>query len=133
MNPDIWGPHYWFFLHTIALHYPLFPNAVTKKKYYDFFQNFPLFIPSTEMGNQFSELLDKYPVSPYLDGRESLIIWVHHMHNIINKQLNKPILSYKDAMAKSEPTHVFKDVKLKKYIKYMSIIVVLVMITYYLY
>ena len=22
LNPKIWGPHYWFFLHTIAINYP---------------------------------------------------------------------------------------------------------------
>ena len=32
LDPKIWGPHYWFFLHTIAMSYPLRPNAVTKKK-----------------------------------------------------------------------------------------------------
>ena len=31
----VWGPHYWFVLHTIALRYPKNPNDVTKKKYYD--------------------------------------------------------------------------------------------------
>ena len=30
--PDIWGPHYWFFLHTVAESYPETPNAVTKRK-----------------------------------------------------------------------------------------------------
>ena len=44
-DPTIWGPHYWFFLHTISHTYPLYPNEVTKKKYYDLIQNMPLFIP----------------------------------------------------------------------------------------
>ena len=30
-DPNVWGPHYWFFLHTIAESYPLHPNDVTKK------------------------------------------------------------------------------------------------------
>ena len=32
LDPKIWGPHYWFFLDTIAMTYPNHPNAVTKKK-----------------------------------------------------------------------------------------------------
>ena len=36
LNPKIWGPHYWFMIHTIALNYPHSPNDTTKKKYYDF-------------------------------------------------------------------------------------------------
>ena len=35
LDPTIWGPHYWFFLHTIAMTYPIRPNDVTKKKYYE--------------------------------------------------------------------------------------------------
>ena len=31
LNPDIWGPHYWFVLYTIAISYPINPNDVTKK------------------------------------------------------------------------------------------------------
>ena len=30
--PEIWGPHYWFFLNTVAMTYPNYPNKVTKKK-----------------------------------------------------------------------------------------------------
>ena len=27
LSSDIWGPHYWFVIHTIALTYPLNPNG----------------------------------------------------------------------------------------------------------
>ena len=64
LEPKIWGPHYWFFLHTIALSYPNYPNTITKKKYYEFIQNMPLFIPIESISNDFSKLLDNYPVTP---------------------------------------------------------------------
>jgi hypothetical protein len=47
--------------------YPDNVNAVTKRKYYDFIINLPIFIPNSVIGNKFSEFLSKYPVSPYLD------------------------------------------------------------------
>ena len=89
LDPKIWGPHYWFVLQTISLSYPLRPNNVTKKKYYDFIQNFPLFIPIPELGDKFSIILDKFPVTPYLDSRESFMKWVHFIHNQINKYFRK--------------------------------------------
>ena len=92
-EPEIWGPHYWFFLHTIAESYPLHPTSVTKKKYYDLMINFPLFIPNEDIGNKFSQLLDKYPVAPYLDSRESFVRWMHFIHNKLNIQLGKEELS----------------------------------------
>ena len=97
-TPDIWGPHYWFFLHTIAHAYPENPTKVTKRKYYDFIQNVPLFIPVPEMGDQFSKLLDKYPVSPYLDHRDSFIRWVHFLHNKYNETLGKEEISLYDGI-----------------------------------
>ena len=41
---EVWEPNFWFFFHTIAHSYPAIPNSVTKRKYYDFIQNIPLFI-----------------------------------------------------------------------------------------
>ena len=32
-EPNVWGPHYWFFLHSIAHSYSSHPNEVTKRKY----------------------------------------------------------------------------------------------------
>jgi hypothetical protein len=93
-EPDVWGPHYWFFLHTIAHSYPESPNAVTKRKYYDLIQNMPLFIPVSDIGNKFSNLLDKYPVTPYLDSRESFIRWVHFIHNKVNVSIGKEEVSF---------------------------------------
>ena len=97
-RPEIWGPHYWFFLHTVARAYPDNPNAVTKRKYYDLIQNMPLFIPSSEMGDKFSKMLDKYPVSPYLDHRDSFIRWVHFIHNKMNHELGKEEVSLFQSM-----------------------------------
>ena len=85
LHPSVWGPHYWFTLHTIAIAYPQYPNEVTKKKYYDFIQNLPLFIPIENIGNTFSKMLDKYPVTPYLDSRDSFMKWVHFIHNKIKR------------------------------------------------
>ena len=87
LDPKIWGPHYWFVLHTIAITYPIHPNEVTKKKYYDFIQSLPLFLPVSEIGDSFSKFIDKYPVTPYLDSRESFVRWMHFIHNKINTAL----------------------------------------------
>ena len=120
LDSAIWGPHFWFFLHTIALSYPVRPNTTTKKKYYEFIQNIPLFIPIKSMSTDFSKLLDEYPVTPYLDSRDSFIRWTHFIHNKINTKLEKPTISlsqfyenyyneYKPSTVKMREASIWKE------------------------
>ena len=120
-NPTTWGPHYWFFLMTLALSYPDHINAVVKRKYYDFITNLPVFIPNPEIAHRFSNLLDKYPVSPYLDNRESFVKWVHFIHNKVNRELGKEEISYDAAIEsyfaeyRPKPIYLSERIKWKKY------------------
>jgi hypothetical protein len=139
LDPKIWGPHYWFFLHTIAMSYPVHPNAVTKKKYYDFVQNIPLFIPVESMAGEFSKLLDQYPVQPYLDNKESFIRWMWFIHNKINKKLEKPQISLSDFYVKYYEEYKPINEKMSEYYKirgkliYSGIIISIFGGIYYLY
>lgn len=139
LNPKIWGPHYWFFLHTLAMCYPNYPNDVTKKKYYDFIQNLPMFIPIDEIATYLSALLDKYPVQPYLDNRESFIRWTWFIHNKINEKLEKPKISLNDFYIKYYEEYKSIDVKLIDYYKirekfiYGSMLILIGGSIYYLY
>jgi hypothetical protein len=97
--------------------YPIRPNAVTKKKYYEFIQNLPLFIPVESMSGEFSKLIDKYPVTPYLDNRESLIRWTHFIHNKINQKLEKPQISLSEFYVKYYEEYKSQNVKMDEYYK----------------
>jgi len=123
LDPNVWGPHYWFFLHTLALSYPHHPNSVTKKKYYELIQNMPLFIPIELIGNNFEKLLDEYPVTPYLDSRESFIKWTHFIHNKINEKLEKPKISLNEFYFRYYEEYKPKDIKLKDYYRWREKII----------
>lgn len=111
LDPKVWGPHYWFVLHTISISYPINPNDVMKKKYYDFIQNLPLFIPIEGIGNSFSKLLDQYPVTPYLDSRQSLVRWTHFIHNKINSALKLPTMTLEESMTAYYENYKPKEIK----------------------
>lgn len=118
LDSKVWGPHYWFVLQSMGLTYPLNPNAVTKKKYYDFIQNIPLFLPDLELGNEFSKLLDKYPVTPYLDSRQSFTKWIYFIHNRINMQLGKDEISQIEAINTYYSCYKPKEIILREELKY---------------
>lgn len=138
-DPNVWGPHYWFFLMSIAISYPIKANETTKKKYYDFISNLPLFIPHPKIGNNFSGLLDKYPVSPYLDGKDSFVKWVHFIHNKINIEIGKDETTLTEALNNYYDLYKPKEIKLKEQIKYRKklvysgIIITLIISSYYFY
>ena len=139
LDPTVWGPFYWFVLHTIALTYPTNPNETIKKKYYDFIQNLPLFLPIPAIGNKFSDLLDKYPVVPYLDSQPSLVKWMHFIHNKINVSINLPEITMEEAMVNYYEHYKPKAVKDKeqrkmreKYV-FVGMTVVIIGLTVFLY
>jgi hypothetical protein len=139
LDPKIWGPHYWFVMHTIVLNYPMHPNDTSKKKYYDFIQNLSIFLPISNMGNLFSKLLDIYPVTPYLDSRESMIKWMHFIHNKVNLSLGIPEKSMHDSLQEYYKLYEPKEITIKndimkreKYI-YIGLMVSLLVISIYLY
>ena len=138
-DPVVWGPHFWFVLMTMAVSYPLKANEVTQKKYYDFITNLPLFIPHPQIGNKFSSLIDKYPVSPYLEGKDSFLKWVHFIHNKINVQLDKDEITMTEALDAYYDLYKPKEIILREQIKYRKklifgiIIIGLLIGGYYLY
>ena len=139
LDPKIWGPHYWFFLHTVAMTYPNHPNSVTKKKYYEFIQNLPLFIPVEQISKEFEKLIDIYSITPYLDNRESFVRWTHFIHNKINEKIEKPTISLNDFFIqyynqyKSTNEKIIEFYKLKKKFIYGGIIISIIGASYYLY
>ena len=139
LDPKIWGPHYWFFLHTVAITYPHHPNAVTKKKYYEFVQNLPLFIPVEQISKEMEKMIDLYPITPYLDNRDSFVRWMHFIHNKINEKLEKPQITLNDFFVqyyneyKSQNEKLAEFYKLREKLIYGGILISILGAIYYLY
>ena len=135
-SAKVWGPHYWFFIQTMALTYPDFPNDVIKRKYYDFFSNLPLFIPDEKMGKEFSNMLDKYPVTPYLSSKDSLVRWVVFIHNKYNEMTGKDEISIDEAMNRyyelyiPKPVYLHQELKMNRYYMHVAFILICLFLVY---
>jgi hypothetical protein len=100
LDPKVWLPHFQFVMQTMAISYPKHPNDVSKKKYYDFIQNLPVFLPDKPMGTYFIKLLDDFPVTPYLSSSMSFMKWVHFMNNKLNKAIGEPEIDFYESLEK---------------------------------
>lgn len=116
-NPTVWGPHYWFFLHSIGFTYPELPTDGEKKKYYNLITSLPTFIPNICVANNFQKLIDDYPVSSYLNSKESFLKWIHFIHNKINNQIGKEDISYIEFINNYNNEYKPKDIRFKEQIK----------------
>jgi hypothetical protein len=96
----------------------------------------PLFIPDSDIGDRFSNLLDKYPVSPYLGSRESFVRWVHFIHNKVNVLLGKDEMSLLEsidvyfAQYKPRPFVLSTTLGIPKYYLYAAIILMCIILIY---
>lgn len=117
LDPKIWIPKLQFMLITISLYYPLHPNDVSKKKYYDFITNLPVFFPDIPLGNDFIKLLDEFPVTPYLKSRESFMKWVHFINNKINITMDYEQKSFYESLESYYDYYKPEEIRKKEYSK----------------
>ena len=92
MEPAIWGPQAWTFLHSITLGYPENPTDMEKQKYYSFFNSLKNIIPCPNCREHYEQNFENIPIR--LDSREQLIEWLIDIHNSVNSMIGKREYSY---------------------------------------
>jgi hypothetical protein len=139
MEYSIWYDTFSFFLQCVAFQYPKYPNEMMKKKYYEFFQTLPLFIPIKKISSQFESILNEFPVQPYLDNKETIVKWVWFVLNKIKekeKQKTNTLYEFYDEYKeKCKPLHIKNKERIKKYQKiiFFTVFIILFLILCYLY
>lgn len=98
MKPEVWGKHYWFVIHVAALKYPQNPTESDVEIYRTFYNNMWHFIPCAKCSSNYKNHLIELPVENHMKNNATLFQWTVDLHNIVNKSLKKPVISYKDAL-----------------------------------
>ena len=97
MDPEIWGPHAWIFLHSITVTYPENPTEEDKIKYKNFFNSLHEVLPCPGCAHNYQIHLKKYPLNDkILSNRKKLIIWLIDIHNEVNKINKKKTINYNE-------------------------------------
>lgn len=99
MNPQVWGPSFWFVMHTVSLNYPDDPSYTDRRTHYDFYHIIRDVLPCVMCRQHYTELLEQFPVQPFLDSKTSLVSWVVMIHNQVNKRLDKPMIDREEMLA----------------------------------
>ncbi len=98
LNPEIWGPHFWYTLHTISFYYQEYPTSTDMRLYKEFYESFVTMLPCKSCKLHYRRLLSQYPIDAHLNSRDSLSRWVVFIHNQVNRKLNKKEMAYDDVV-----------------------------------
>ena len=109
MNPEIWGPPAWMFLHSVSLAYPKNPTEEDRTNYGTFFNNLQPVLPCNKCSINYLKHIQEDPIENHLDNKESLVKWLINLHNIVNQLNNKNKLSYDDVIDKYKNIYSLKN------------------------
>ena len=130
MNPDIWGPHAWFLLYSVALAYPEEPTKDDKTNYYNFYMSLQDVLPCLKCRVHYSQHIKNHPLSDeILNNKLSVFKWVHSIHNAVKESQGKKPYTLSSTIehfnkAYSTNKELFKDMK-KWYILIPVIIIII--------
>lgn len=131
MDASVWGPHSWFFLHSVTFGYPIEPTESDKKSYYNFITGLQYTLPCKECRKHFTKLLSDLPLYPYLDTRKNFVRWMVEVHNRVNISLKKKTYNVHDILNKYKEWYENKNfLKLPRWITLMIIICVIQLVIF---
>ena len=98
MNPEVWGPPAWTFLHSVTLAYPDNPTDTDKTNYKNFFTSLQPILPCAKCSQNYYKHLQEDPISNHLENKKSLVNWLINVHNKVNSSNDKRVLTYNEVM-----------------------------------
>ena len=97
LNPKIWGPHAWIFLHSVTLAYPECPTDKDKENMMYFFDSLKAVLPCFNCRTNLAMHMNKHPLTDdILNSKKALVNWLVNIHNEVNIMTNKPVMDLHD-------------------------------------
>mgnify|MGYP001997955489 CR=1 FL=1 len=98
LDPAIWGPAGWTFLHAITFEFPERPTYENRLSMSMLMWSVADLLPCQQCCDEFTSVLEEYAICPdcpiIKGGRSVLAPWLVKVHNEVNERLDKPYMSY---------------------------------------
>lgn len=143
MNQNLWGPKYWFTLHTLSFEYPMNPTFKEKKIYFNIFNSLQYILPCSVCKRNFKKNLGELPLENHIHSRKDLVYWLIDIHNKVNTETGKRIYTYDEVIniyeklmntkielgEKSNQTFSRHEVKISKLIIIVILIILVILLS----
>lgn len=123
VNIKIWGPSVWYTMHKIAFSLPHTENnldADKKKQLIDFYKSLSNLLPCNHCRQHYKIMLKKHNITKNSVSGKKISKWGVKIHNIVNRSLNKAVMSYPIATSMYKNKRINHN-KLQNYIKFILI------------
>lgn len=126
LNPKIWGPPTWIFLHSVTLSYPECPTITDKTNIKEFFYAIGKILPCATCRINYVKHITKYPLTDkILSSKKNLVKWLLNIRNEGRKTYGKPPISYEKLLIKYTKMYSNKTNYNKIYLFVLMFIVIL--------
>ncbi len=90
MDPKVWGPQFWFMMHSTSFGYPDNPSHSDKKHYKKFYKSLQDVLPCETCRGNYAKHLKEVPITDeVLKSKKNLFLWTVKIHNKVNKDSGK--------------------------------------------
>lgn len=133
MTPNVWGKCAWDFIHLITLGYPTNPTESDMYNYSQFIYDLQNVLPCSKCRANLRRHIQSLPLTyDSMKNRDSLVKWGIDLHNIVNHELGKPMLSYDEAIEYINNIGVKKTQSLSGTLFILILIIVIILVAYFL-
>lgn len=119
MNPNEWGPAGWKLIHSISVNCE--DNIPERKQYaiHQLFDSLKELLPCKYCRQHITENLQNYPIQ--CKTRKEFVSYCVKLHNVVNKQLGKPILNEQKCIRKLLQPYQKHNVPITNYVTFYLI------------
>lgn len=131
MDPNVWGPGAWTFLHSVTLNYPKKPNYLDKQRYSQFFHNLQFVLPCPICQEHYQSNVRNNPIK--LDSRDELVAWLVDIHNQVNRKNGKKMWSLNEFYKKYQQMYAVDSQKTNYNRLVVCVIIILLIVILFMF
>ena len=95
MKPEKFGPYFWKIIHMISFEYPNNPTRKEKTDHINFILSLQFILPCKQCRHNLSKTLKRMKFKETdMKNKNTFSRFCVDLHNEVNKELGKPIVSY---------------------------------------
>lgn len=141
MDPNIWGPVAWNYLHFLSISYPDKPTRADIDNNKKFLTIFSEILPCIKCREHFKSNIQSVDLDVELDSKQKYMKLVWNLHNKVNESLDKKKIKFIDFLnlyqgiidlGKFNPIDIKKENTMLRRILYLVLLITFLMILYHI-